>query len=145
MTNFHPAAPIFRVANLAASLDYYVNVLGFTVDWKYEHNIASVSRGDCCIFLSEPDQGNPGSWVWIGVGDAGALFEEYRAKGAKIRNPPTNYHWAYEMQVEDLDGNVLRLGSDQKEGIPLGPWRDMHGTLWEPMADGGWTQVASGG
>lgn len=141
MINFHPAAPIFRVANLAASLDYYVSVLGFTIDWEYEHNIASVSRGDCCIFLSEPDQGNPGSWAWIGVGDAQALFEEYRAKGAKIRNQPTNYEWAYEMQVEDLDGNVLRLGSEPKEALPLGPWRDMHGALWQPMPNGGWKRV----
>ena len=141
MTNFHAAAPIFRVASLAASLEYYVTVLGFTIDWEYQHNIASVSRGDCSIFLSEPDQGNPGSWAWVGVGDAGALFEEYRAKGARIRNPPTNYPWAYEMQVEDLDGNVLRLGSDQRKDVPLGPWRDMHGTLWEPSGDREWKRV----
>jgi catechol 2,3-dioxygenase-like lactoylglutathione lyase family enzyme len=113
--NVHPAAPILRVANLSASLDYYVKVLGFTIDWEYPRVIASVSRGQCCIFLSEGDQGNPGSWAWVGVGDAGALFEEYRSKGAKIRHPPTNYSWAYEMQVEDLDGNVLRLGSHQRE------------------------------
>ena len=37
-----------------------------------------------------------------------------------------------------VDGNVLRLGSDQKEGVPLGPWRDMRGTLWHPKTDGGW-------
>jgi catechol 2,3-dioxygenase-like lactoylglutathione lyase family enzyme len=141
MINFGSAAPIFRVANLDASLDYYVNVLGFTIDWEYKRLIASVSRDKCCIFLSEPDQGNPGSWTWIGVGDAEALFEEYRAKGAKIRHPPTNYAWAYEMQVEDLDGNVMRLGSHQREDQPLGPWRDMHGTLWEPQPDGRWTRA----
>ena len=28
--------------------------------------------------LSEGDQGNPGSWVWIGVEDADALFNQYR-------------------------------------------------------------------
>jgi catechol 2,3-dioxygenase-like lactoylglutathione lyase family enzyme len=140
MTNFHPAAPIFRVANLAASIDYYVKVLGFAIDWQYP-TIASVSRGDCSIFLSQGDQGNPGCWAWVGVGDAGALYQEYRAKGAIIRNPPTNYHWAYEMQVADLDGNVLRLGSHQKEDQPLGPWRDMYGNLWQPQRDGGWARV----
>ncbi|HLH09140.1 MAG TPA: hypothetical protein VKW78_18020 [Terriglobales bacterium] len=54
--------------------------------------------------------------MWVGVEDAGALFEEYRASEAKIRHPPTNYDWAYEMQVEDLDGNVLRMGSEPKDG-----------------------------
>jgi catechol 2,3-dioxygenase-like lactoylglutathione lyase family enzyme len=145
MTNFHGACPIFRVANLSASLDYYVNVLGFTIDWEYKRLIASVSRDKCCIFLSEGDQGNPGSWAWIGVGDAGKLFEEYRAKGAKIRNPPTNYPWAYEMQVADLDGNVMRLGSDQRDDEPPGPWRDMDGNLWAPQAEGGWRRVAGSG
>jgi catechol 2,3-dioxygenase-like lactoylglutathione lyase family enzyme len=145
MTNFHAAAPIFRVANLAASLDYYVKALGFTIDWEYKHLIASVSRDECCIFLSEGDQGNPGSWAWIGVGDAEALHEEYRSKGAKIRNPPTNYAWAYEMQVEDLDGNVLRLGSDQKEDQPTGAWRDMRGDLWAAKPEGGWERVAGSG
>ncbi len=140
MINFHPAAPIFCVANLDASVDYYVRVLGFTVDWEYPRLIASVSRGGCCVFLSEGDQGRPGAWAWVGVGDAGALFEEYRGTSAKIRNPPTNYAWAYEMQVEDLDGNVLRLGSDRKPDLPLGPWRDMSGQLWIPQPDGGWVR-----
>jgi hypothetical protein len=142
MITFGGAAPIFRVANLSESLDYYVKLLGFIIDWEYSHVIASVSRDRCCIFLSEGDQGNPGSWTWIGVGDAGAPFEEYRSRGAKIRHPPTNYPWAYEMQVEDLDGNVLRLGSHQKEGQPFGAWRDMHGDLWMPKPEGGWTRVS---
>jgi predicted lactoylglutathione lyase len=51
-------------------------------------------------------------------------------KGAKIRHPPTNYQWVYEMQIEDLDGNVLRIGSDPKEDQPIGEWFDMHGRSW---------------
>ncbi len=35
-------------------------------------------------------------------------------RGVGIRLPPTNYSWALEMQVEDPDGNVLRLGSEPK-------------------------------
>jgi hypothetical protein len=27
---------------------------------------------------------------------------------------PTNYSWAVEMQIEDPDGNVLRLGSEPR-------------------------------
>jgi hypothetical protein len=77
-----------------------------------------VSRDRCGILLSEGDQGHPGSWTWIGVGDAAALHEELRASGAKIRHPHTNRFWAYEMQVEDLDGNVLRLGSEPKADEP---------------------------
>jgi len=127
-----------RVKNAAASIQYYVQVLGFKTDWQFPEGqspfFASVSRGRCHIFLSEGDQGNPGAWVWIGVEDADALLNEYRRSGAKIRHPPTNYSWAYEMQVEDLDGNVLRLGSEPKKDQPTGEWLDMNGKVWPPQS-----------
>jgi catechol 2,3-dioxygenase-like lactoylglutathione lyase family enzyme len=124
------------VRSVAGSIDYYVQKLGFKVDWRAPI-FASVSRGRCHIFLSEGDQGNTGGWVWIGVEDADALFDEYRASGAKIRHAPTNYDWAYEMQVEDPDGNVLRMGSDQKQDQPVGEWLDMQGRRWK-FASGDW-------
>jgi catechol 2,3-dioxygenase-like lactoylglutathione lyase family enzyme len=139
MSDFEGVTPILRVQDLSASIDYYVDVLGFRVDWKHPGIMASVSRGRCGIFLCEGDQGNPGSWVWIGVEDAEALCDEYRRKGAKIRHPPTNYAWAYEMQVEDPDGNVLRFGSEPKEGQPVGEWLDMLGRRWVQLAEGGWS------
>lgn len=136
--------PIFQVRSLPASIDYYVRVLGFKLDWQDPSVVASVSRGRCGIFLVEGDQGNFGTWVWIGVSDAEALFDEYRASGARIRHPPTNYWWAYEMQVEDPDGNVLRLGSGPKKDEPFGEWLDMRGDRWVQAEDGAWTRVESG-
>ena len=130
------AIPVFRVKSVRDAVDHYLSVLGFQLDWDYDGVFASVSRNKCNIFLCEGDQGHPGAWVWIGVNDAGALDAEYRAKGAKIRHPPTNYPWAYELQVEDLDGNVLRLGSDPLAGQPFGEWLDMHGHLWPPSTGG---------
>jgi catechol 2,3-dioxygenase-like lactoylglutathione lyase family enzyme len=141
--NFEGGNPIFRVRSGAASIDYYVRVLGFKLDWG-DGGFACVSRGRFHLFLCEGDQGHPGSWAWIGVSDAEALFEEYRAAGAKIRHPPTNYSWAYEMQVEDLDGNVLRLGSEPKMDQPFGEWLDMHGNAWVASPEGGWTKVERG-
>ena len=139
---FEGVCPILRVLDVAASLEYYVQKLGFKIDFRApESYFASVSRGQCRIFLSQGDQGHPGSWVWIGVEDAEALFHEYRASGAKIRHPPTNYSWAYEMQVEDLDGNVLRLGSDQKTDQGIGDWLDMRGNRWTLAANGEWVRA----
>ena len=134
---FGGVTPILNVQNLEASIAYYVNALGFKVDWEHRDVIASVSRDHCGIFLCEGDQGHPGSWVWIGVGDVDALFEEYKNSGTRVRHPPTNYAWAREMQVEDPDGNVLRFGSDPKPDEPLGEWLDMHGRRWATSADGG--------
>jgi len=142
---FGGVTPVLRVRDVAASLDFYVHTLGFKINFQTpnsdEPSFASVSRGKCCLFLSAGDQGNPGSWVWIDGKDVEALFKEFRASGAKIRNPPTNYPWALEMQVEDPDGNVLRFGSDPKPAEPTGSWLDMHGNRWAPSPDGGWVRV----
>jgi hypothetical protein len=53
-------------------------------------------------------------WVfhWIGVSDAAALFEEYKQKSVDIIMEPVNFPWALEMRITDLDGHVLRFGSD---------------------------------
>lgn len=135
---FEGVCPILRVKRARESIDYYVRILGFKIDWQYPEPespfIASVSRGPCHIFLSEGDQGNPGSWVWIGVQDADALFAEYALTGATIRQPPTTHPWACEMQVEDLDGNVLRMGSEPKQDEPEGEWLDMYGKRWPPKS-----------
>lgn len=131
---FGPATPILRVADLRAGAGYFVDILGFTIDWETP-GFLSVSRDRCCIFLCEGGQGHPGSWIWTGVPDVEALHEELLGRGAKIRQPPTNFPWALEIQVEDPDGNVLRFGSDPIEGRPYGPWKDMHGRLW--MHQGG--------
>jgi uncharacterized glyoxalase superfamily protein PhnB len=134
-----------RVNNLETSLDYYVRVLGFKLNWRDDDgsSFASVSRGACHLFLTVGDQGNPGSWMWIGVSDVDALHEEFLAKGAKVRQPPANYPWgSREVHIEDPDGNVLRMGSENKLGEPFGDWVDMRGIRWrrKPEAAGhGWT------
>ena len=141
---FEGVFPILRVASLDASLAYYTDVLGFELDWRDPDAIASVSRGRCCLFLTESHQGQPGGWVWMGVSDAGALHDELRERGALIRQPPANFRWAYEMQVADPDGNVLRMGSAPRPGVPYGPWRDGHGDLWQAQPDGGWIRAEPG-
>ena len=138
---FGCVTPVLRVGDISVSVEYYVRALGFTVNFLYPDSqapdFASISRGDCCLFLCAGDQGNPGSWVWIDGKDVEALYAEYRASGAKIRNPPTNYPWgSMEMQVEDPDGNVLRIGSDAKKDQPIGDWLDMHGVRWRKLPDG---------
>jgi catechol 2,3-dioxygenase-like lactoylglutathione lyase family enzyme len=138
---FEGVVPILRVQNLSASTEYYVDVLGFKVDWCDPGIMASVSRGRCTIFLCAGDQGNPGTWVWIGVSDIEALFDEFRGKGARVRHAPTNYPWALEMQIEDPDSHILRFGSEPKEDQPVGEWLDMRGGRWKLSAVREWVRV----
>jgi predicted enzyme related to lactoylglutathione lyase len=122
-TKFECADPILSVADMSRSVRYYVEVLGFTnAEWGSDE-FTSVNRDSAGIYLSLGDQGQPGTWVWIGVEDVEALYEEYKASGAAIRHPPRNYPWAYEMKVSDPDGHVLRFGSEPRD-LPFEPWSD---------------------
>jgi predicted enzyme related to lactoylglutathione lyase len=116
-TKFERATPILSVAEMARSLQYYVEVLGFTnAEWGSD-KFTCVTRDGAEIYLCEGDQGQPGTWVWIGVGDVEILHEEYKAKGATILRPPETFPWACEMKVRDPNGHVLRFGSDPKEEV----------------------------
>lgn len=126
---------VFRVKDVDASISYYVDVLGFKLQWRASDSFACVVRDKCSIFLTDDNQSQPRMWVWIGVQDVRALHAQYMASGATIRNPPNNFEWALEMQVEDLDGNVLRIGSDPEKEKPLGVWRDADGIRWKHLGN----------
>jgi catechol 2,3-dioxygenase-like lactoylglutathione lyase family enzyme len=127
--------PVFRVKDVDASIAYYVNALGFELRWRANEGFACVARDKCSIFLTDDNQSQPRMWIWIGVQDVRVLERQYVASGAKIRNPPNNFEWALEMQVEDLDGNVLRIGSEPEEDKPLGVFRDADGVRWRHLGN----------
>jgi predicted enzyme related to lactoylglutathione lyase len=118
-TRFECADAILRVEDMSVSLKYYVEVLGFkNASWG-DGNFTNVRRDNAGIYLCRGGQGQPGTWVWIGVNDVAILYEEYKASGARIRGNLRNYPWAYEMLVEDPDGHVLRIGSEPRMDMPF--------------------------
>ena len=138
LTTLGGCTPILRVADLTASVAYYVERLGFVLEWRADP-VASVRRDDASLMLVEDDQGHAGTWVWIAASDVDALYAELSGRGARLRQPPANYPWgSRECQVGDPDGHVLRFGADLRPGEPIGEWRDGVGQRWLPVAGGGW-------
>lgn len=125
VTRFQHATPIFRVDNMRISIDYYVKQLGFQLawDWGVPPTFACVKRGDVALFLCEGSQGTRGNWLFIDVDDVDRLHDEYKVRGVKIVQPPTNFSWGRrEMNVEDPDGHRFRFASEptgEPEGVPL--------------------------
>lgn len=113
-------APILYVKDMAKSLEFYVDILGFKkAPWGDEY-FTSINRDNTGLYLCKGGQGLPGTWIWIGFdGDIFALHQSLKLKGATIKLPPTNYSWAYEIQVEDPDGHILRFGTDPNENEPF--------------------------
>jgi catechol 2,3-dioxygenase-like lactoylglutathione lyase family enzyme len=114
-TRFDQAVPILNVKNVPASIAYYVDKLGFQKEWDWGEpaTFGCVARDTVQIFLCEGGQGGPGTWISLFVHDVDALYADYRRRGAIVRQKPTNFPWGLkEMNVEDLDGHRLRLGSE---------------------------------
>lgn len=107
--------PVLPVSNLQQSARFYLDTLGFQLDWgnPQQDPICSVSRDGCAIMLMQRDGPAEPVWVWIGLEDD-SLFEEYRSRGVRVLQEPENHPWAWEMKFADPDGNVLWLGTEPK-------------------------------
>ena len=109
--------PIINVSNLTRSLAFYEDKLGFSKDWEAKvglDKVAGVSRDGCSIYLCEGSQGAKGSWIWLGV-EGETYIEQVSQSGAVILQEATNYPWAYELRIQDPDGNVIRIGTGPKK------------------------------
>lgn len=112
---FESAIPILNVKNVPAAIAYYVDKLGFHKEWDWGSpaTFGCVFRDAVRIFLCEGAQGGPGTWISVFIHDVDALHADYQRRGVIIRQAPTNFPWGLrEMNVEDLDGHRLRLGSE---------------------------------
>lgn len=83
--------PVLRVNNVKRSREFYVEELGFQVDWGDSDDaaICQVSRDGHRIMLTEDrDLGSPGC-VWVGL-ESDRLFKEYMEKGVTVVSEPEN-------------------------------------------------------
>src|SRR5947209_6304889 len=115
---FSGAIPILNVKDLAASIKYYGEKLGFDKywDWGEPAEFACVGRGEAQVFLEQSSQQQPDVWVSIFLDDVDALYAEYQVRGAHIVEPPRFYPWgSRELLVEDLDGHRFRMTARSKQ------------------------------
>lgn len=120
--NFPAAVPSLPAANVDEAAAYYVNTLGFALDWgDNQGGIAGVSRGDCRLFIVNQSFresfGHKGPILfWLNLDSKAAvdeLFAEWKSRGAKIISEPEDKPWNLrEFMVADLDGNVIRVFYD---------------------------------
>ena len=80
-TTFGGVNPLFRVQDVDVSINYYVNALGFKLNWR-TGDFAYVSRDRCGIFLCKGDQGHFGTsgvdWCGQCGGTAGRASRQRR-------------------------------------------------------------------
>lgn len=116
-TGFGLAVPVLRVQDEARAREFYVDYLGFGVEWEHRFEpgmplYLRVRRGQAVLDLSEHHgDGTPGTVVWLPVASADALHAELsRPPHARLR-PGIDRDAPGGPTIELVDpfGNVLRL------------------------------------
>jgi len=123
-TTFLETVPIFRIFDEAKAREFYVDFLGFQIDWehRFEDNMPlymQVSRGGLTLHLSEHvGDACPGSTVFVRMTGIEELHAELTAKKYKYLRPGIEIApWkAKHMEVIDPFGNRIRFNEDLKEG-----------------------------
>jgi catechol 2,3-dioxygenase-like lactoylglutathione lyase family enzyme len=111
--------PQLRTTNARRSLAFYVEALGFAVDWEHQFDpgfplFMQLTRAGQTIFLTEhTGDCEVGGAVYFVVPDVDHCFAEFSARGVVPVEPPLDTPWeTREMLLRDPDGNRLRFASD---------------------------------
>jgi uncharacterized glyoxalase superfamily protein PhnB len=107
--------PILRIFDETKAKQFYVDFLGFVVDWEHRFEpqlplYLQVSRGDCLLHLSEHHGDcSPGAALRIQVDDLDALLAELQTKAYRYCSPTVELMpWgSRDLSVIDPFGNRL--------------------------------------
>lgn len=121
--NMLPPIPILRSFDESRALAFYVDWLGFRVDWRHRfaENLPlyfQVSRSGCILHLSEHHgDACPGAALRIPVADVDALHAELQGRPYSNYSPQVkDMPWgSRDMQVIDPFGNRLVFTTDSFE------------------------------
>ena len=110
------AAPVFCVADLARSLSFYREQLGFEIEFNYQGFYAGIVRDGCRIHLkrSAPRQRDQKAVeaaehldACVGVLNAPDLAARFASAGATFSVPLRRMPYGREFYVKDPDGYIL--------------------------------------
>ena len=113
---FTQAVPIVRIFDVAKAREFYLEFLGFSVDW--EHLFAEdmplyvqVGRGDLKLHLSEHSgDASPGCNMVVWMKGLAVFQKELTGKNYRYMKPGiATQEWGQEMAVIDPFGNRIRF------------------------------------
>ena len=112
----------YQVEDVARSIEFYTQRLGFKLDAKHLPAFAQVSIGDLKLILSGPGASGsrpmpdgvrqqPGGWnrIILQVDDVAAAIEALKKAGLHLRNAMESGPGGKQVQLEDPDGNPIEL------------------------------------
>ena len=112
---------IFTVKDVAASLDYYRDCVGFDAAFEYGAPIfyAGLCSGEVSLHLVSAAQAPrpPGhAAVSIYVDDVDTVHADLVQRGAKILNAPRDQDYGLrDFAIADIDGNMIFFATELKQ------------------------------
>jgi len=112
---------IMTVKNVAESMAYYRDKLGFDIAFEYGKPTFYVGMcsGEVSVHLVSANQTprQPGNGaVCIFVDDVDTLHANLVKRGAKVLKAPKDYDYGMrDFDVADLDGNMIFFGQESKK------------------------------
>ena len=112
----------YQVRDVARSVEFYTQQLGFTLEHQQLPAFASVSLGDSHLLLSGPgasgarpmptgQRQEPGGWnrIVLRVVNLPGCIAALEGAGLKFRNDMETGPGGRQIQIEDPDGNPIEL------------------------------------
>jgi len=121
---FEKTVPLLRIFDLPKAKEFYVDFLGFTIDWEHRFDdrapiYMSVSRGTLALHLTE-HYGDccPGTTVYVSMRGIEEFHREIMAKNYGFMRPGIGQtEWGSTMmQVIDPFGNRIRFDEPKQGG-----------------------------
>ncbi len=117
-----------QVRNLSASRTFYTEMLGFTVDPRFDApdfvlfdtNSIPFALREAKVNLDEAQQPGWGVTLWIDCDQVNALHATLEAKGATILTPPYDSPFGRAFVFADPDGYRITVNENPWERFPLG-------------------------
>jgi catechol 2,3-dioxygenase-like lactoylglutathione lyase family enzyme len=109
-------SPQLLVADIDRSLEFYVEKLGFQVDFRYEDFYVGIIKDGYSIHLKESEtpidkrenkRNNEDLDVVFSVDNIESLYEELSGKSVEFIQSLRNMPYGKEFYVADPDGNII--------------------------------------
>lgn len=115
--------PTLRIHDLERAAAFYVDGLGFRIDWQWRHEPGSpaflqLSREGLGFYLSEHEgDAQPGGLVHLYVDDVDAWHEAACQRGLEPESDPVDQPWGNrEFRLRDPFGNQICIASVLRSG-----------------------------
>ena len=108
---FVQGAPVLHVPDVAATVAFYRDVLGFTCDYGDER-YAVVWRDNSAIHLLQGRGVPAGLHLFQWVRDVDGYHRELAARGVRVPGPTDQPHGLREFAIEDPNGVRIVFGQD---------------------------------